>query len=248
MSPFHRNPARRSVSPEYKTGRPTTPHEIADQTPVLMNLLHKMGFRTIEYPGHEADDVIGCLVDLVSPSENSHTYIFSSDKDFQQLLSDKCSILKPLNGGGLSETTPDTFTSMYPSLTPSNFIDLQALQGDSVDSVAGVRGIGPKTAHKLLSAHRTIDHLLEKARDEDVDKKTLGLSDKLRAVLLEDAETLLMGRELITLNRDLDLAEIGLVDTAGLERQEADVAAIHSIMDELETPSLARFFEDAGVL
>ncbi len=240
--------ARRTVSPDYKSGRPTTPVEIAEQTPVLMDLLGTMGLKTISFPGHEADDVIGCLVDLIRCTEDAHTYIFSADKDFQQLLDKSCSILKPVNGGGLSEITPDTFTKLYPPLTSASFVDLQALQGDVVDTVPGVRGIGPKTAHKLLVAHGSIDILLKKARDPSIDGNTLGISEKLRTNLLEDAETLLMGRELIKLNRDLDLSEVGVVGVEGLKRREADVTAVQAIIDLLEAPSLVRFLKDADIL
>ena len=139
---------------DYKAHRPPMPDEIKSNIPLIKRLVEAFDIPVLEAEGVEADDVIGTLAKRAE-DEGVHAVIFSADKDFRQLLSDRVHMLRPpYQGEAFDRETPETFAEKYGGLEPRQFIDLLALIGDSSDNVPGVPGIGEKTAVTLVAGVR----------------------------------------------------------------------------------------------
>lgn len=138
----------------YKAGRHAMPDELRQQMPVVKNILHLLGIKTIECEGWEADDVLGTLAKACRDNGNE-CYIATGDRDSLQLAHDG---VKVLLARTKSTDVCDEKTIMEEyGVTPHQLIQVKALQGDSSDNIPGVAGIGPKTATDLISKYGTLD-------------------------------------------------------------------------------------------
>ena len=136
---------------DYKAGRIQMPNELKQQFPKAKELLSYMGIKSFEIDNYEADDIIGTISDKVDSSSDYNALIVSSDKDLLQLISDKVTV-KLLKTKDYIMMNKETFFKEY-GLTPDKMIDIKALQGDASDNIPGVKGIGEKTALKLLQEY-----------------------------------------------------------------------------------------------
>ena len=141
----------------YKGGRSETPDELKMQFPVAKDLLTKMGIKYYEIDNYEADDIIGTFSEYCNKDSNYRGLIVSSDKDLLQLISDEVDI-KLLKSKDYIYYTKQSFIDDY-KINPINVIDLKALMGDPSDNIPGVKGIGEKTALKLLEEYKTLDNI-----------------------------------------------------------------------------------------
>ena len=158
----------------YKATRKGMPEELAVQLPYAKECATAMGFKVIEMPGYEADDILGTLSSFADDERD--VYIFTGDKDSLQLIGDNVKVLL----AGNSETTVydrNKFFEKY-GVTPEQFVDVKALMGDSSDNIPGVAGIGEKTALKLISDFGDLDKLYEKYGASSL---TAGVKNKLEA-------------------------------------------------------------------
>lgn len=144
---------------DYKGGRSETPDELKMQFPVAKEILTAMGIQYLEVPGYEADDIIGTYAKMVDETKDYQGLIVSSDKDLLQLISPAVTV-KLLKSKDYIMMTPQTFFDTY-GITPIRMIDLKGLMGDASDNIPGVKGIGEKTALKLLKEYDTIENLYE---------------------------------------------------------------------------------------
>lgn len=144
---------------EYKGGRNATPDDLKAQFPVAKEILTAMGIKYIECPGYEADDIIGTLARMVDENEEFIATIISSDKDLLQLISDEVEV-KLLKTKDHIRMTKQVFKETY-GIEPIRMIDLKGLMGDSSDNIPGVKGIGEKTALKLLQQYDTIENVYD---------------------------------------------------------------------------------------
>ena len=135
----------------YKGGRGETPDELKQQFPIAKELLTNMGIKYYEIDNYEADDIIGTFASFCDKDDNYDGTIISSDKDLLQLISNHVDI-KLLKQKDYIRYNIDTFKEAY-GINPINIIDLKALMGDSSDNIPGVKGIGEKTALKLLQQY-----------------------------------------------------------------------------------------------
>lgn len=142
---------------EYKGGRSDTPDELKMQFPVAKEILVAMGIKYLEVPSYEADDIIGTFSSMIDDSDDYEGLIVSSDKDLLQLISDKVKV-KLLKTKDYIMMDRNTFFDAY-EIEPIRMIDLKGLMGDSSDNIPGVKGIGEKTAIKLLKDYDTIENL-----------------------------------------------------------------------------------------
>jgi len=188
---------RHEMFPAYKGTREPPPKEIISNLPLIKEVVLSLDLPLLEVLGVEADDVIGTLA-CKAENEGHEAIIVSSDKDFQQLLSPKVSIYKPKGRGqGFDHITEESFREKV-QISPSQFIDALALMGDKVDNVPGIRGIGPKTAMKLLRTYGTLEVLLEKAST---------IKGKVaREGLMSGAEAVKLSKELVTIKLDVDVS------------------------------------------
>ena len=143
----------------YKQGRIETPNELKLQFPKAKELLNAMGIKYYEIDNYEADDIIGTFAEYCNKDPNFIGTIISSDKDLLQLISNDIDI-KLLKQKDYIRYNEDTFTKEY-GIKPINIIDLKALMGDASDNIPGVKGIGEKTALKLLQEYKTLDGIYE---------------------------------------------------------------------------------------
>ncbi|MGL2581262.1 DNA polymerase I [Helicobacter pylori] len=171
---------------EYKQNRKDAPKEMLLQIPIALEWLQKMGFTCVEVNGFEADDVIASLATL-SPYK---TRIYSKDKDFNQLLSDKIALFD-----GKTEFLAKDCVEKY-GILPSQFTDYQGIVGDSSDNYKGVKGIGSKNAKELLQRLGSLENIYE-----NLDLVKNLLSPKMYQALIQDKESAFLSKELATLER-----------------------------------------------
>ncbi len=171
---------------EYKQNRKDAPKEMLLQIPIALEWLQKMGFVCVEVNGFEADDVIATLATL-SPYK---TRIYSKDKDFNQLLSDKIALFD-----GKTEFLAKDCVEKY-GILPSQFTDYQGIVGDSSDNYKGVKGIGSKNAKELLQRLGSLEKIYE-----NLDLAKNLLSPKMYQALIHDKVSAFLSKELATLER-----------------------------------------------
>ena len=142
---------RHEMYPEYKGTRKPMPQELHEQVPVMKQVLHAMGIRTMEQPGLEADDILGTLAKRAE-KEGMDVSLVSGDRDLLQIASDKIKIRIPKTKGARTEVE-DYYAADVEAkygVTPAGFIELKALMGDTADNIPGVPKVGEKTASELL--------------------------------------------------------------------------------------------------
>ncbi len=171
---------------EYKQNRKDAPKEMLLQIPIALEWLQKMGFTCVEVSGFEADDVIASLATL-SPYK---TRIYSKDKDFNQLLSDKIALFD-----GKTEFLAKDCVEKY-GILPSQFTDYQGIVGDSSDNYKGIKGIGSKNAKELLQRLGSLEKIYE-----NLDLAKNLLSPKMYQALIQDKKSAFLSKELATLQR-----------------------------------------------
>lgn len=177
---------------DYKAGRRPMPEELAQQIPILKEILKGMGIKCFELEGYEADDILGTLSTLC-PFESM---IVSGDKDVLQLVSDKCTVIHTKKG--ISEViryTPELLKEEGIG-DPSYVTDLKGLMGDSSDNIKGVPGVGAKTAGRLIATYGTLENLYDHIDEQ---------KGKLKEKLIEGRESALFSKELATINREVPL-------------------------------------------
>ncbi|MGL2358559.1 DNA polymerase I [Helicobacter pylori] len=172
---------------EYKQNRKDAPKEMLLQIPIALEWLQKMGFTCVEISGFEADDVIATLATL-SPYK---TRIYSKDKDFNQLLSDKIALFD-----GKTEFLVKDCVEKY-GILPSQFTDYQGIVGDSSDNYKGIKGIGSKNAKELLQQLGSLEKIYE-----NLDLAKNLLSPKMYQALIQDKGSAFLSKELATLERE----------------------------------------------
>ena len=178
----------------YKAGRSETPKDLLDQMPKARKLLDAMGIKHLEVENYEADDIIGTLSKKVLEHPGFIATIVSSDKDLLQLINEEVDV-KLLKTKGFIRYNEEAFFNDY-GIKPIRMIDLKALMGDASDNVPGVKGIGEKTALKLLQEYESIENIYE-----NIDKIKGSLHDKL----LSDKESAFFSKDICTIYLDVPL-------------------------------------------
>ena len=202
---------------EYKSGRSETPDELKKQFPIAKELLTYMGIKYYEIDNYEADDIIGTFSKYCEKDTNYEGLIVSSDKDLLQLISDEVEI-KLLKQKDYIRYNEESFKKDY-GIEPIKIIDLKALMGDSSDNIPGVKGIGEKTALKLLQDYKSLDGIYE-----HIDE----LSPKLQEKLISDKDNAYMSYHLATIIKDVPI-DIDINDTK---------------VKEIDTDNLVKLYED----
>ena len=209
----------------YKDGRSETPEELKMQFPLAKEMLTAMGIKYYEIDNYEADDIIGTFAKYCDiPNDNYEGLIVSSDKDLLQLISKQVEI-KLLKSKDYIRYNEKSFKEEW-GIDPINIIDLKALMGDSSDNIPGVKGIGEKTALKLLHDYKTLDGIYE-----NIDNIKGATHDKL----VNDKDNAYMSYEIATIYRDVPL-EISIPDIKYL----GNTPKLSEIYEDLEFYSLLR--------
>lgn len=189
----HQPTFRHEMFKDYKGTRKPMMEELREQVPVIKELLQKMNITTVELPGYEADDVIGTL-SKKGEKAGMEVDVISGDRDLLQLASDHITICIPKTKKGqttVEEYNTEGVMKLY-KVTPTEFIDVKALMGDSSDNIPGVPGIGEKGATAIISQFGSIENAYEHA-DEISNTRN-------RNALLNNYEMAQMSKTLATIN------------------------------------------------
>ena len=156
----------------YKANRHGMPDELAEQMPIIKEILKAMNIDIIEKQGYEGDDILGTLAKY-GEKQGLEVTILSGDRDTFQLASDNITIRIPRTKGGKTETEDYDRKKILEEygLEPEQLIEVKALQGDTSDNIPGVPGIGPKTAISLIQKYNTVKELYEKIESGEDDLK-----------------------------------------------------------------------------
>ena len=170
----------------YKATRHGMPEELAQQMPVLKELLAQLGFVMVSREGWEADDLLGTL-SAAAAARGDECLLATGDRDSLQLVNDHVTVLLAATRGGRSETVPmdpEAIREKYGLENPRQLIEVKSLMGDTSDNIPGVPGVGEKTALALVQAFGSLDevynHLDDPRIKPGVRKKLTGNEDKAR--------------------------------------------------------------------
>ena len=222
---------RHEAYPEYKAQRDAQPEDITLSIPYIKDILAANNITVIEVPGYEADDVIGTL-SRKAEGEGYLTLMMTPDKDYGQLVTNKVLMYRPaLKGAGFEVRGVKEVCEKYGISTPSQVIDLLALEGDVSDNIPGCPGVGEKTAVKLIGEWGSVENLIE-----NVDS----LKGAVQKKISENIDKITFSKFLVTIKTDVPV-DVNLEDLA---RKEADEARLVEIYTELEFKS---FLSKMGV-
>lgn len=146
---------------EYKANRKPMDEKLVVQLPYIYELFEYLGFTIKKQEGFEADDFVGSFAKIMSKNDIL-TEIYSSDRDMLQLVDKKTKVMLIKQGANnIIEVTFSNFASLNGGLMPNQITEYKALVGDSSDNLPGVKGIGPKTAAKILNDYQTLDNIYQ---------------------------------------------------------------------------------------
>ena len=215
-----RSTFRTEAFADYKAGRSETPQDFKGQLSLVKDILDALAIPVIEKEGYEADDVIGTLT-MQAAADGFDVLICSGDRDVFQLVSDRVTVLYPRRGvSDLARMTPAAVEARY-GIPPSLYRDLAALVGESSDNLAGVPGVGPKTAAKWLQKYGSLQELVARV-DE--------LPGKVGDAVREHLASVLRNKQLNGLVCDLALP----LHPSELARRPWDRDTVHAVFDALE--------------
>ncbi|MBI6034985.1 DNA polymerase I [Clostridium perfringens] len=215
---------------DYKAGRKKMPPELAEQFPIVKEMLKLFSITTYELDGFEADDIIGSLA-KVAEGEGIEVYIITGDKDALQLAAKDINVC--ITKKGVSEIEVYNYDRMVEEygVTPTQFIDVKGLMGDKSDNIPGVPGVGEKTAFKLIKEYGSVEAVLENI--DNISGK------KLKENLTEYSEQAIFSKKLATIMTnvpiDFDLDEIKSKDDYNKDQLKALFTKLQmkSILDKL---------------
>ncbi len=190
---------RHKMFKEYKAQRKGMPQELRVQMPVLKEVLQAMNIAILEKEGFEADDIIG-TVSRICDNEKIKCHILTGDRDDLQLASDNTNVLLTVTRMGNTVTTvyDDKKVLEDYGVTPTEFIDVKGLMGDTSDNIPGVKGIGEKTAFGYIQKFKSIETLYENL-DDDIIKPAA------RQKLIDGKEMAFLSKVLCTIDRNVSL-------------------------------------------
>ena len=217
--------ARHKMYEGYKANRHGMPDELAEQMPIIKEVLRAMNIDIIEMEGYEADDILGTL-SCYGEAQNLNVTILSGDRDTFQLATDRVTIRIPHTKGGKTETDEynrEKIIEKY-GLEPKQLIEVKGLQGDASDNIPGVPGVGEKTALKLVQKYGSIENLYKKIEEGQDD-----LKGKQREKIVENKELAELSRTLGTINTKVPIKD----DLTDLKVEEWDKEKVLELFKNL---------------
>jgi DNA polymerase I len=211
----------------YKAKRKGMPPELAEQVPIIKEVLDAMNIKRLELEGYEADDIIGSI-SLCAENKGMDVVIITGDRDSLQLATEKTRIKMPVTRGGRTETDEydGNVVLLKYGVTPEQFIDVKGLMGDQSDNIPGVPGIGEKTALELITRFKSIENIYENI--DEVEKKSV------KEKLLANKELAFMSKRIATIERNMPY----LCEITDLGRKDYDNDRLYELFKQLEFKSL----------
>ena len=233
---------RHETFADYKANRVAMPDDLANQLPYIFRLCEAFNIPIINFPGYEADDVIGTLAKQVADKQ-MQAVIVSNDKDMCQLVRDPYVVCMRQNSQVVKRKEPvppiewcdEAWVENKFGVTADKLVDLLGLMGDSIDNIPGAPGIGSKGAVQIIQQFGSIEAALEGW--ESVKHKTY------RESLRNNADLIRQSRELARIRLDLDM-ELNLDE---IKARPPDRAAAYELFRELEFANLTKEYADAAV-
>jgi DNA polymerase I len=217
---------RHEMYKDYKANRDETPEDIKKAVPYIKKLVEAYKIPIIDYPGFEADDIIGTLAKKAS-EKGFVTYMMTPDKDFAQLVSDNIFMFKPSRSGNESvKWGVDEVKREFSVQQPEQVIDILALMGDTADNIPGAPGVGPKTAMKLISEYGSVEELF---------RHTNQLKGRLKEIIENNREQIELSKKLAT----IDLKVPVELNEKELLLETPDPEKLKNIFTELEFKTVA---------
>ena len=173
--------------------RHATPEPILESVPIIYDILKKLGIKTIDKDGYEADDIMGTIA-INAEKEGFQIYMVTPDKDFAQLVTENIFLYKPARfGNGIEIWGVDEVKNKFEIDHPTKVIDYLGMMGDSVDNIPGLPGVGDKTAKKFLKEYGSLEGLIQntehikgKLKEKIEENKDLGILSKKLATIITD--------------------------------------------------------------
>ncbi len=219
---------RHELYAEYKATRDKTPEDLHAQIPHIERLLETLGLACFHKDGFEADDIIATLARRCE-QEGRNCVIISSDKDLLQLVSGRVTVLKPDKSEALAHCGIEEVKEHW-GIAPTQILDYLSLIGDASDNIPGVKGIGPKTAVKLLSDYGSLDAIYAQLGS---------IAGSVQKKLIEGKDNAYFSKKLITLASDVPIeSAIETYTCTDLHYREAA-----ALFREYELPRLAELYE-----
>ena len=216
---------RKELFEGYKANRHGMPDELAEQMPIIKDVLRAMNIDILEKEGYEGDDILGTLAKY-GEGQGLDVTILSGDRDTFQLASDHITIRIPRTKAGKTETENYNRAKVLEEygLEPEQLIEVKALQGDTSDNIPGVPGIGPKTAISLIQRYHSVKELYDKIEAGEDDLKG------------KQKENIVANKQMAELSRTLGEIDthVPIEDTLeNLKTEEWDKAKVLEIFEEL---------------
>jgi DNA polymerase-1 len=208
----------------YKAQRAEMPLDLAQQVPYIRRALEAYRIPILEQQRFEADDVIGTLARKAA-EQSFQVFVVSSDKDMLQLVNDKICVLNPPKDNLICDSAK---VEEILGVRPDQVIDVMALRGDSIDNIPGAPGIGDKGSTEIIKRFGSLENALDHAAE--VERKTY------RESLLNNKETILWSRQLVTIDQDVAID----IDLKRMVAGEPDTEALRELFAELEFTTLLK--------
>jgi DNA polymerase-1 len=218
---------RDAMYDDYKATRTAMPDDLARQLPYVRRLFDAIRAPVLEVSGYEADDVLATLVTRALAVPDLEVVVVSGDKDLLQLVGPRVKVLSVLGRTGEKVLYDEAKVRERWGVAPEQIADVLALMGDSIDNIPGVKGVGEKTAVKLITEFGSVDKLYENL--------TL-VKGKMRETLAASRKSALLSRELATLNHEVPLT----FDLEAFRRVEPDWPRLRALWMEMEFSRLLK--------
>ena len=216
---------------DYKGGRNETPDDLKKQFSVAKKLVPLMGIKCFEIDNYEADDIIGTYSKMALIDPEFETTIVSSDKDLLQLINEETEV-KLLKQKDYIRMNEETFIETY-GIKPIRMIDLKGLMGDASDNIPGVKGIGEKTALKLLQEYDSLENVYD-----NIDN----IKGATKQKLIDGKESAFMSKDIATIYNEVPVT----YSLEELKYDGPDVNGLREMYSDLEFYSFLKDFKETG--
>lgn len=211
--------AREEIYPDYKATRVKMPEDLSSQIDRIKDLVEAFNIPRLTMPNMEADDILG-TISRQAVEQGLDVHIATGDRDILQLLGPHVRVQLPQRGGADIVMDVAAFRNKY-GLEPNQLIDLKALMGDSSDNIPGVKGVGEKSATKLLQEYGDLDTIYDHLDD---------ISTRVRNRLIAEKDMAYLSRQLATIMRDLDIE----LDLESCVAQDFELKLVDGLFSALE--------------
>lgn len=216
---------------DYKGGRNETPDDLKKQFSAAKKLVPLMGIKCFEIDNYEADDIIGTYSKMALIDPEFETTIVSSDKDLLQLINEETEV-KLLKQKDYIRMNEETFMDTY-GIKPIRMIDLKGLMGDASDNIPGVKGIGEKTALKLLQEYDSLENVYD-----NIDN----IKGATKQKLIDGKESAFMSKDIATIYNEVPVT----YSLEELKYDGPDVNGLREMYSDLEFYSFLKDFKETG--